>query len=104
KLEPYFGFGADAHSFDGAKRWQNAESATEYVRGGVPIGQTEARLNEERLFLGLRLQEGIDASLPAPAGLDGFVQAGLVERAAGRLRLTEQGILLSNEVFAELIA
>ncbi|MGA3027540.1 MAG: radical SAM family heme chaperone HemW [Bryobacteraceae bacterium] len=31
RLEPYFGFGADAHSFDGVWRWQNAESAQEYV-------------------------------------------------------------------------
>ena len=26
KLEPYAGFGADAHSFDGQSRWQNPES------------------------------------------------------------------------------
>ena len=27
----YVGFGADAHSFDGISRWQNAESAQDYV-------------------------------------------------------------------------
>ena len=31
KREPYLGFGADAHSFDGTERWQNPESAAEYV-------------------------------------------------------------------------
>ena len=31
RLEPYVGFGADAHSFDGALRWQNVESPSEYV-------------------------------------------------------------------------
>ena len=31
--EPYLGFGADAHSFDGESRWQNAESASDYVAG-----------------------------------------------------------------------
>ena len=31
KREPYLGFGSDAHSFDGTERWQNPESAAEYV-------------------------------------------------------------------------
>ena len=31
KREPYIGFGADAHSFDGSSRWQNVESAQDYV-------------------------------------------------------------------------
>ena len=31
RLEPYVGFGADAHSFDGATRWQNVESPADYV-------------------------------------------------------------------------
>ena len=35
KLEPYAGFGADAHSFDGRTRRQNAESVEEYLLGSV---------------------------------------------------------------------
>ena len=31
RLEPYLGFGADAHSFDGVTRSQNVEAAQEYV-------------------------------------------------------------------------
>ena len=31
KMEPYAGFGADAHSFDGRVRRQNPETASEYV-------------------------------------------------------------------------
>ena len=30
-LEPYVGFGADAHSFDGRARWQNPETVEEYL-------------------------------------------------------------------------
>src|SRR6266851_3389485 len=33
RREAYLGFGADAHSFDGVMRWQNPESAAEYVAG-----------------------------------------------------------------------
>jgi len=107
KLEPYFGFGADAHSFDGAKRWQNAETAAGYIHHAQRT-ETEAHLDEERFFVGLRLTNGIDATISTTpqqrAALDRFIEAGLLEGAKGRLRLTDQGILLSNEVFAELIA
>jgi oxygen-independent coproporphyrinogen-3 oxidase len=38
RLQPYYGFGADAHSFDGVWRWQNVESAQEYVQQwGRPV-------------------------------------------------------------------
>jgi len=35
KLEPYAGFGADAHSFDGRMRTRNAETVDEYLNGGA---------------------------------------------------------------------
>ena len=46
KREPYIGFGADAHSFDGRARWQNVESAQDYVAGserGEPLRCGEPR-------------------------------------------------------------
>ena len=46
RREPYMGFGADAHSFDGAVRWQNVETAREYVerwRRGEPVHREAAR-------------------------------------------------------------
>src|SRR5438477_2155786 len=68
KLEPYLGFGSDAHSFDGATRSQNVESPREYVnrvRLNHParLASTQANSAEERFFVGLRLSEGI---LPHP--------------------------------------
>jgi oxygen-independent coproporphyrinogen III oxidase len=113
RREPYFGFGADAHSFDGATRWQNAETAAGYVarhqRGDSPREEaTPANAQEERFFVGLRLSEGIEPT----AGdwsryrepLERFLAEGLLERAGERLRLTPRGILLSNEVFEEFLA
>jgi oxygen-independent coproporphyrinogen-3 oxidase len=109
RLEPYVGFGADAHSFDGAMRRRNAESPKEYVaRGQAPcVEETAARPEEERFFLGLRLRAGIR---PAPeewlrfqAPIRRFLEAGLLEAADGTLRLTRRGVLLSNEVFREFI-
>jgi oxygen-independent coproporphyrinogen-3 oxidase len=107
-LEPYIGFGADAHSFDGGKRWANPESPEEYVTGPRPqdAGHASSPL-EERFFVGLRLMDGIR---PEPAEwrhfrepIQRFLAAGLLETHGANLRLTSRGILLSNEVFQEFL-
>lgn len=99
RREPYLGFGADAHSFDGVDRWANAESIEVYLDPAHPPAErTPAVEGEEHFFLGLRLMEGIAAS-GAPRTRS--EEEGLLERADGRLRLTHRGVLLSNEVFAE---
>jgi oxygen-independent coproporphyrinogen III oxidase len=109
RLEPYFGFGADAHSFDGVWRWQNVESVEAYVgRTGPVVSRMAANPDEERFFVGLRLLEGIQ---PAPeewarhdAAISRFLGEGLLERHGTRLRLTSRGVLLSNEVFEEFVS
>jgi oxygen-independent coproporphyrinogen-3 oxidase len=113
RREFYAGFGADAHSFDGALRRRNAESPREYVarfeRGEAPAVETvAAEPASERFFLGLRLRSGIR---PEPAERARFeepirrhLDAGLLEYdGAGSLRLTRRGILLSNEVFQDFL-
>jgi oxygen-independent coproporphyrinogen-3 oxidase len=107
-LEPYIGFGADAHSFDGRVRWSNAESPGDYVDGAPGSGQAKAPAPpSERFYVGLRLAGGIR---PEPAEwqrfrepIQRFLDAGLLETAAGNLRLTSRGVLLSNEVFQEFL-
>ena len=103
RREPYLGFGADAHSFDGRWRWQNPESIEEYLRGADPE-RTPADPVTERFFLGLRLSEGIegDWSLFRTA-IERFIRDGLLEISGSRLQLTSRGVLLSNEVFAEFV-
>jgi oxygen-independent coproporphyrinogen-3 oxidase len=106
-LEPYAGFGADAHSFDGGQRWANPESIEEYLAGPAATGESPA-LPDERLFLGLRLSSGIrptDAEWQAYAApIRRFLDDGLLETRDGALRLTDRGVLLSNEVFSEFLA
>jgi oxygen-independent coproporphyrinogen-3 oxidase len=103
RREPYFGFGADAHSFDGTWRWQNPESIEDYLRGSKPE-RTPADPASEPFFLGLRLDRGIDADWSAfqPA-VERFIREGLLETNGNVLRLTRRGVMLSNEVFAEFI-
>ena len=64
----------------------------------------------EAAFTGLRRREGIDLATfrrrhgadlldeYGPALRDSF-EAGLLETGGGRLRLTDRGLLISNEVF-----
>ncbi len=107
------GFGADAHSFDGASRWQNVESAQDYVaqseRGeSLECEQSTPDPGEEKFFVGLRLAEGdvhaeeADWLRFGPA-FDYFLSNGILERDNGNLRLTPRGVMVSNEVFQEFL-
>jgi oxygen-independent coproporphyrinogen III oxidase len=106
RLEPYGGFGADAHSFDGRERKQNPESVLEYLEGR-PAEATPSHIDEERFFVGLRMSEGIT---PEPQewrrfepAIRRFLDQGLLETEGARLRLTDRGVMLSNEVFQEFL-
>jgi len=134
--QAYVGFGLDAHSMltagDEAVRFANTSDLDEYlgneavaaplqlfesVKGSCApdvdlIGRGEAF--EESLFLGLRLNEGIDlcrlrdhfgdAMLhdAMPALLE-VRDAGLLELGPDWMRLTARGRLVSNEVFSRLL-
>jgi oxygen-independent coproporphyrinogen-3 oxidase len=106
--EPYLGFGADAHSFDGRRRWQNVEAPAEYLARDNPAEEaTDADPVAEKFFVGLRLERGVD---PAPGErarygerINRLVRAGVLEDDGATVRLTRRGVLVSNEVFAEFL-
>jgi putative oxygen-independent coproporphyrinogen III oxidase len=106
RLEPYAGFGVDAHSFDGASRWSNPDSLDSYFAAAA-AERTACDHSEERFFVGLRLMGGIE---PEPAEWSRFaapigkwLDAGMLERNGSRLRLSSRGVLVSNEVFQDFI-
>jgi len=125
RREPYLGFGAGAHSFDGRTRWANAHDAARYTtmvgQGFSPREQIEAvtpaQALEEEFFLGLRQLEGIDLARierdygprlhERVANLRSRIAAlrsgGLLEMEAERLRLSPGRLTVSNEVFAEFL-
>ncbi len=108
RLEPYVGFGSDAHSFDGSQRWQNVETAAEYCLTANPrIEITDSHPREEKFFVGLRLLDGItpDAEDWSEHGtaIRRFLAAGLLDQSGPTIRLTHRGVLLSNEVFQEFL-
>ena len=106
RLEPYAGFGVDAHSFDGRVRWQNPESLTAYLGAWRPVSVARNPL-EERFFVGLRLTGGIRPEphewLHFREPIQRFVDQGLLETDGFTLRLTSRGVMLSNEVFQEFL-
>jgi oxygen-independent coproporphyrinogen-3 oxidase len=119
RREPYLGFGAGAHSFDGRWRWANAHDPAAYVaaieKGRLPIEQreevTRAQALEEEMFLGLRQLEGIDlarieneyqtASLKPR--ITELLAQGLIECDGTRVRLAPGKLTVSNEVFVALL-
>ena len=106
RREPYFGFGAGAHSFDGTMRWQKPGSARRLRRctRGYRAGSSKIRYRKVLSWIAFARGIRSDALPLALAGLvDGFVRDGLLERANGRVKLTSRGVLLSNEVFAEFV-
>ncbi len=106
QLEPYAGFGLDAHSFDGERRFSNPDTLPEYL-AAASKESTAANPAEERFFVGLRLSRGIE---PTPEEWSRFSQPihkwmdlGMLERAGSSLRLCDRGVLLSNEVLQDFV-
>ncbi len=120
--QPVLGFGVSSHSFDGSARYANVATLQTYI-SLVEAGRSPeesrayngARRNlEEALFLGLRLNRGLDlGELAARHGgellarfksvLDEMSGCGLVENVGNTVRLTARGRLMSNEVFSALL-
>ena len=118
RREPYLGFGAGAHSFSGKQRWANAHDAAAYVGaiegGRLPVEQLETvtaeQALEEELFLGLRQLIGIDVrriekeyGVALASRFEQLAAAGLVDRDGDVVRLAEEKLSVSNEVFVELM-
>lgn len=109
RLEPYCGFGAAAHGFDGRIRVENTGDAVRYVesleRGETGREEESPASPRERLWVGLRLSEGVAIAEGEFAELElaRFSEAGLLDYRDGIARLTDRGVLLSNEVFQALI-
>jgi oxygen-independent coproporphyrinogen-3 oxidase len=115
---PYFGFGAGAHSFDGARRWSNIHDPNAYVAAIQQQGQlhdqdeilTSQQSLDEELFLGLRQLDGIDTveierryNTPLRGRLAPLEAQGLLESSNGRTKLAPTRLTVSNEVFTELL-
>ncbi len=115
---PYYGLGVSAHAYTNGERRSNSRNISAYAEaiertGSAVVERNVLALRErvsEAAFLGLRRIEGIDLAafsarygvdltVEFAAGLEPLFDAGLLRIDDGRLSLTRQGLLLSNEVF-----
>jgi oxygen-independent coproporphyrinogen III oxidase len=117
--EPVLAFGVSAHSFDGKQRRANERDTNAYVsrleKNESPIVyREETDLASEFVFLGLRMMRGVDVVdyenkfgvdllSKYARDLERLTALGLIEIVENRLRLTSQGALFSNEVFAVFV-
>jgi oxygen-independent coproporphyrinogen-3 oxidase len=119
RLEPVYGFGVSAHSFDLRERYANERDTARYVElitkaESAEVMREEVDVASEFVFLGLRLEDGIDLtdyerrfgsklSDTHSGAIDELVDKALVELVDDRMRLTRRGKLFSNEVFAMFV-
>jgi oxygen-independent coproporphyrinogen-3 oxidase len=121
--EEYFGLGLGAGSYEHGTRRTNTRLLPHYLGewGASPFPPHEAETLEpaakarERAILGLRLRAGLDPrDFTAPRGgtlaelyrdgeLESLERRGLLARGDGRIRLTDRGLELADEVFVELV-
>ena len=115
RLEPVYGYGVSAHSFDGYQRYANEHDTAKYVEriegfAGAEVMRERIDAASEFVFLRLRLNCGIDlADYKARFGADleekysaelrELRDAGLIEISETNFHLTRKGMLFSNEVF-----
>lgn len=133
RAQSYLGLGAGAHSYFAGNRLANVDAPHRYVeaidrsyeerqangRGElyqIAGGETPdaATALADALILGLRLIDGVEVA-PFEARFAADIEAnfgatfakyeslGILDRSDGRLRLTERGLLLSNELFVDLL-
>jgi oxygen-independent coproporphyrinogen-3 oxidase len=120
--QPFIGFGCSAYSYFGGMRWGNERSVEHYMnlmrrqQHAVDYrSESTARdREEEAIFLGLRLTQGVDLfEFKSKFGFDladrfereiDYLKEGeLIELTPSHIRLTPKGWMLSNEVFSEFL-
>ena len=118
-LDPVYGFGVSAHSFDGYHRYSNERDTAKYVERieeyySAEVIREKIDLASEFIFLGLRFERGItltdistrfgfDLLEKYGAEIERLIEGGLVEITEKNFRLTRKGKLFSNEVFSVFV-
>jgi oxygen-independent coproporphyrinogen-3 oxidase len=107
---PYLGIGPSAHSFDGERRWWNIPAYAEWSRvvlaEGEPIEDSEiirpSSAAAERIYLGLRTVDGLQATPAELAAARPWVSEGWAVACGERLSLTPSGWLRLDALASHL--
>ena len=116
------GLGVAAHELWRGRRRANVSSLEQYA-GLLDLGKrpvaldrpvTASEAEKERVFLGLRLSEGVPVAWVEAlvsgtedvrlwTDYEGWIAERVLERAGDRVRFTERGFLVSNEVLSRFV-
>lgn len=113
----YYGFGLSASGYIDNKRYTNTFNFSQYIKNPITKNfdeLTKEEKIEEEIFLGLRLIKGIDFKKinekyqidiysKYKKEFDKFLNLKLLEKTNKGVKLSEKGILVSNEVLCEFI-
>jgi oxygen-independent coproporphyrinogen-3 oxidase len=121
-LQPWFGFGPGAAGFVNNVRTVNHRSTTRYLqlveRQESPVAECESisprQLVLERFVFGMRRRDGVDlqtliandesaAGSLIQANIEKHIAAGWMEIADGKVRLTRQGLALSDSLWPDYL-
>ncbi|MCE9620744.1 MAG: radical SAM family heme chaperone HemW [Actinomycetia bacterium] len=106
----YRGFGGAAHSHSDGRRWWNVRTPERYI-AAVTAGETTEAAGEtlsegtrrtEGLQLAIRMRDGVPAEALSMDAMAAEGLEDLVESDGVRVRLTQRGRLLANEVSLRL--
>ncbi|MBQ7287972.1 MAG: radical SAM family heme chaperone HemW [Candidatus Gastranaerophilales bacterium] len=113
----YYGFGLSASGYIENKRYTNTFNFSEYIKNPTKKDYetltTEEQIEEE-IFLGLRKTKGIDFEKinekfdidiyeKYKKEFDKFLANGLMQKTQNGIKLTQKGILISNEILCDFI-
>ena len=110
---PYLGLGPSAHSFMFNKRFHNPSNIISYakikeknrtvwIEDYIVTPHDEIK---EKIFLGMRMKKGL--TIKNPCLIEFFMEfynEGLIELKDNRVKLTDKGMLVSNEIFVQVIS
>ena len=110
----WWGAGPGAHSHIGDHRFFNVKHPARYsaqiATGELPIMDTEtltqADHHTERVMLGLRLKQGLPATIFSAAAhreIDRHIELGLLHRVGGNIAVTDSGRLLADGIITDIL-
>ncbi|MDD4389945.1 MAG: radical SAM family heme chaperone HemW [Eubacteriales bacterium] len=122
-MQDYLGIGIGAHSFMRGIRFSNTSDIREYIAESGGCGYKTYTVNSIRddagefMFTGLRKVEGIDLSefeqrlgtsffdfyAPEQDEINEYINNGFLELRGDKMRLTEKGIDISNDIMAVFV-
>ena len=108
----YIGFGVSAHSYISGKRFANADNLKDYYKKNVIQDENNSQTEiEERLFLGLRCESGVDLKILKKLGYDitknenyeKFKKENIIFEKNGKIFLNKENYLVSDYIISHLL-